>query len=99
MPNSIRALGTEEVRAPWRARWVPWGAVMVLAGLTAGCIPEEEEDPVPPPIRGLVTVTVEETSDTTVRRYPGVMEPGEVNVLSFEVSGRLQKIDLSVGQR
>ncbi|MEL7346202.1 MAG: efflux RND transporter periplasmic adaptor subunit [Pseudomonadota bacterium] len=99
MPNSIGALGTEEVRAPWRARWAPWGAVMVLAGLTAGCIPEEKEEPVPPPIRGLVTVTVEETSDTTVRRYPGVMEPGEVNVLSFEVSGRLQKIDLSVGQR
>ncbi|MEM8878119.1 MAG: efflux RND transporter periplasmic adaptor subunit [Pseudomonadota bacterium] len=37
--------------------------------------------------------------ESTVRRYPGVLEPGEVNVLSFEVGGKLGRLDLSVGER
>lgn len=50
-------------------------------------------------MRGLVTQTIEEVERSIVRRYPGVLEPGEVNVLSFEVSGRLGRIELDVGQR
>lgn len=34
-----------------------------------------------------------------MRRYPGVLEPGEVNVLSFEVGGRLGRLGLDAGQR
>lgn len=66
----------------------------------AGCFPEEEEGADhTPPVRGLITVLVEESQQTTVRRYPGVLEPGEINVLSFEVGGRLGRIGLDVGER
>ncbi|MEL6767961.1 MAG: efflux RND transporter periplasmic adaptor subunit [Pseudomonadota bacterium] len=75
-------------------------AVTILSlGLVAGCLPEETEERSEPPVRGLVTEVVEDIERTTVRRYPGVLEPGEVNVLSFEVSGRLGRLMLDVGQR
>ena len=71
----------------------------VAALLLSACFPDEEAPPDPPPVRGLVTMLVHEVEDTTVRRYPGVLEPGEVNVLSFEVGGRLGRLALDVGQR
>ncbi|MEM9784076.1 MAG: efflux RND transporter periplasmic adaptor subunit [Pseudomonadota bacterium] len=42
---------------------------------------------------------VEEFEETVVRRYPGVLEPGEVNVLAFEVGGRMGRMTLDVGER
>ena len=63
------------------------------------CTPEAEEEPLPPPIRGLVTKVVEHEAAVNVRRYPGVLQPGEVNVLSFEVGGRVGRLNLVVGQR
>ncbi|MEO0682207.1 MAG: efflux RND transporter periplasmic adaptor subunit, partial [Pseudomonadota bacterium] len=65
----------------------------------AACFPEEEVVDEDPPIRGLITRTVEATAETTVRRYPGVLEPGEVNVLGFEVGGRLGRVALDVGEQ
>lgn len=64
-----------------------------------GCLPEEDDIPEVAPVRGLVTVTVGAVDDSILRRYPGVLEPGELNTLSFEVGGRLGRIDLSVGER
>ncbi|MEO0822597.1 MAG: efflux RND transporter periplasmic adaptor subunit [Pseudomonadota bacterium] len=77
-------------------------AVLLTATLLlTGCFEEENEDKadIEPPIRGLVTTLVRAVEETTVRRYPGVLEPGEVNILAFEVGGRLGRVDLSVGQR
>lgn len=65
----------------------------------AGCWPENEEASEPAPIRGLVAVSVGATDDSIIRRYPGVLEPGELNNLSFEVGGKLGRLNLSVGQR
>ncbi|MEM7061244.1 MAG: efflux RND transporter periplasmic adaptor subunit [Pseudomonadota bacterium] len=74
-------------------------AILAALGL-AGCLPEDDESQeYTPPVRGLITTLVEETEQTTVRRYPGVLEPGEVNVLSFEVGGRLGRLGLDVGER
>lgn len=74
--------------------------VLALTIILTACFPEEESGlPPEPPIRGLITTLVSASEDTTIRRYPGVLEPGEVNVLSFEVGGKLGRIDLSVGQR
>ncbi|MGB0694327.1 MAG: efflux RND transporter periplasmic adaptor subunit [Rhodospirillaceae bacterium] len=77
-------------------KWITGVVVLSSIALT-GCL-EEDTVAEPPPIRGLVTTLVSDTKETTVRRYPGVIEPGEVNLLSFEVGGRLGRIDLSVGQ-
>ncbi|MEM6944186.1 MAG: efflux RND transporter periplasmic adaptor subunit [Pseudomonadota bacterium] len=72
-------------------------AIMTL--MIAACVPEEEKSEEEAPIRGLVTRLVADIEETTVRRYPGVLEPAEVNPLSFEVGGRLGRLTLDVGQR
>jgi len=51
------------------------------------------------PIRGLITTVVKSAEKTTLRRYPGVLEPKDITSLSFEVAGKLDKLDLTVGQR
>ena len=66
--------------------------------LTA-CQDEGNENSSETPIRGLKTVLIEETEQTTVRRYPSVLQPGSISSLSFEVGGRLQEVNLDVGQR
>lgn len=79
----------------------PMSIFALALGATAllGCIPEGEVEAEDPPVRGLVTTVVSAVEETTVRRYPGVLEPGEVNLLSFEVGGRLGRLTLDVGQR
>ena len=52
-----------------------------------------------PAPRGLKTCTVSDAQQTTVRRYPSVLQPASTTVLSFEVPGRLQRVNLDVGQR
>ena len=47
----------------------------------------------------MITTLVSDAEEVTVRRYPGVLEPGEVNLLSFEVGGRLGRVNLDVGER
>ena len=74
-------------------------SVFALAGLTA-CTPEEQQGTeAEPPVRGLITQLIEETSQSTERKYPGVLEPSEITSLSFEVGGKLSTVDLAVGQR
>ncbi|MEL6202320.1 MAG: efflux RND transporter periplasmic adaptor subunit [Pseudomonadota bacterium] len=58
----------------------------------------EEEAEVEPPIRGLKTHLVENTEQSTVRRFPSVLEPKSLNALSFEVGGKLTEVSLQVGQ-
>jgi len=65
----------------------------------AGCFPDVGHEEQDLPIRGLITEPVADIERSTVRRYPGVLEPGEVNVLSFEVGGRLGRLGLDAGQR
>ncbi len=52
-----------------------------------------------PPVRGLITVEVAASERTIRRRYPGVLEPTDITSLSFETGGRLQEVELEVGQR
>ncbi|MEM7169053.1 MAG: efflux RND transporter periplasmic adaptor subunit [Pseudomonadota bacterium] len=73
--------------------------VLISVPLLFGCLPEDDKTDVAPPVRGLVTALVEDAERTTVRRYPGVMEPGALNVLSFEVGGRMGRLSLDVGER
>lgn len=68
-----------------------------VIGLLAGCgeVAEEAERPV----RGLITTVVGASESATERRYPGVLEPQEIVTLSFMVAGRMEDLNLSVGQR
>ncbi|WP_299831687.1 efflux RND transporter periplasmic adaptor subunit [uncultured Roseobacter sp.] len=70
--------------------------VSVLMALGA-C--KEEEQAGAPPIRGLKTHLVADSKDSTVRRFPAVLEPTSLNTLSFEVAGKLESVTLEVGQR
>ncbi|MBO9436658.1 efflux RND transporter periplasmic adaptor subunit [Ruegeria sp. R13_0] len=72
-----------------------------LALLLAACLPEEDtgQTQQQETVRGLITTLVSDAEDVAVRRYPGVLEPSEVNLLSFEVGGRLGRLSLDVGER
>jgi len=51
------------------------------------------------PVRGLRTVVVRTAESAIERVFPAVLDPAETTDLSFELSGRLQNLNLSVGQR
>lgn len=89
----MRTLWTN--RAAARPRWA---ALCIVAAL-AGCGAAEPEGPTEPPVRGLLTLTVSAADQTTQRRFPGVLEPSDITTLSFNVGGKLERFDLSVGQR
>ena len=71
-------------------------AFSVLTGLLS-CEPEAADESTP--VRGLKTHLVEETEQVTIRRFPTVLEPSELNTLSFEVGGKLGEMRIAVGQR
>lgn len=75
-----------------------WILVLALPLVLAGCFEEEDTD-AEALVRGLKTHLVAETQDATVRRFPSVLEPKSLNVLSFDVSGKLLEVDLQVGER
>jgi RND family efflux transporter MFP subunit len=50
-------------------------------------------------IRGLRAYKVAAQAESRVRRFPSVLQPADVSVLSFEINGQLKAIDLQVGQK
>lgn len=66
---------------------------LILSGCDEGEVPETEEI-----VRGLKTFVVSEAQDSTLRRFPSVLEPSEVSTLSFEIGGAIQEVDLRIGQ-
>ncbi len=43
-------------------------------------------------------MVIEQSQKTAVRRYPSVLEPAELTTLSFEVAGKLETLNVNVGQ-
>ena len=72
--------------------------LLVLIGMLSGCEGENPENIPEQPVRGLKTFLIADTEQTTIRRYPSVLQPGSVSTLSFEISGRLNEVNLDVGQ-
>ncbi|TMM51319.1 efflux RND transporter periplasmic adaptor subunit [Sulfitobacter sabulilitoris] len=70
---------------------------LVILIVIGGC--REEEAAQEPVIRGLKVHEVAEAERSQTRRFPGVLEPSNLTVLSFEIGGRLAEFDLDVGQR
>ncbi|MEO0368985.1 MAG: efflux RND transporter periplasmic adaptor subunit [Pseudomonadota bacterium] len=73
-------------------------ALIAVLMLVTACEETDSTTEAPPPVRGLITTLVEDTGQSLLRRYPGVLEPKEISTLSFEVSGRLGELILTVGQ-
>ena len=71
--------------------------IIFLMFALAACTPESEATD--PPIRGLKTHLIAESKDSTVRRFPAVLEPTSLNTLSFEIAGKLGSVELEVGER
>ena len=70
----------------------------LLAGLSA-CQEQTDSATSEPPVRSLKTIEIRDVEQTTIRRFPSVLQPGSITTLSFEISGRLKEITLDVGQQ
>jgi RND family efflux transporter MFP subunit len=73
--------------------------LLVFTFVLAGCWEDDAERIVDAPLRGLKTHLVAASADSTLRRFPSVLEPTSLNVLSFDLGGKLNEINLQVGQR
>ena len=69
---------------------------VVLFGLQ-GCGEKKEE--AKDSIRGLRAYKVSERAESRVRRFPSILQPADISVLSFEVAGQLKAINLQAGQK
>ncbi|WP_395173981.1 efflux RND transporter periplasmic adaptor subunit [Roseibium alexandrii] len=77
-----------------------WFLPAVLGIAVTACNPQQDTtNNEPPPIRGLLTQEIQESTGTTERKFPGVLEPSSITSLSFKVGGKLGPVDLAVGQR
>jgi RND family efflux transporter MFP subunit len=50
-------------------------------------------------VRGLRTYKVAARAESRVRRFPSILQPADLSVLSFEIAGQLKAINLQVGQK
>ena len=50
-------------------------------------------------VRGLRAYKVSARAESRVRRFPSILQPADISVLSFEISGQLKAINLQVGQK
>ncbi|WP_037036598.1 efflux RND transporter periplasmic adaptor subunit [Pseudovibrio sp. JE062] len=75
------------------------GKILVLLATLAlvGC-QENTTDPIEPKARPLKTYLVKERPVYSLRSFPSVLEPAELNALSFEIGGTLKPLDLTIGQ-
>ena len=50
-------------------------------------------------VRGLRAYKVAARAESRVRRFPSILQPADVSLLSFEISGQLKAVNLQVGQK
>ncbi len=73
-------------------------ALILILPLTACGEDKEASSGAEPVLRGLKTIVVKDTERTTTRKYPSVLQPSSISTLSFEIAGKLEQINLDVGQ-
>src|ERR1700686_2226327 len=74
----------------------PTVCLVVLFALEGCSKKEEAKDQ---PVRGLRGYKVSERAENRVRRFPSILQPADVSVLSFEIAGQLKAINLQAGQK
>ncbi|MBD0865390.1 MAG: efflux RND transporter periplasmic adaptor subunit [Rhodobacteraceae bacterium] len=69
--------------------------------LLAACLPEDDDDTEEANVtpRAVKTLVAEARPAVQLRRFPSVLEPPQLVSLSFEVGGRVEEVDLRVGQQ
>ena len=74
--------------------------VLALCCIALSSCQEEKSDASSskPAVRGLKTVLVSDNERSIRRRFPSVLQPSELSTIAFKSGGRLQTIDLKVGQ-
>lgn len=72
-------------------------STLAIVLFIAGCGKQDIES-APEPVRGLKTLLIDHQENSSLRRYPSVLQPSESTELSFQVSGKLGENNLSVGQ-
>ena len=72
-------------------------AVVLLVGVQ-GCSDKKQEAS-EQPVRGLRAYKVSATAESRVRRFPSVLQPADVSLLSFEIAGQLKAVSLEAGQK
>jgi RND family efflux transporter MFP subunit len=60
---------------------------------------EKKQEAAEQSVRGLRAYKVAAKTESRVRRFPSVLQPADVSVLSFEIAGQLKAISLEVGQK
>ncbi len=72
---------------------------LCLSIALVACQSEDNADQNSTPIvRGLKVVEVQHVEETTIRRFPSVLQPAEVTTASFEIGGKMGPLELKVGQ-
>lgn len=80
-------------------RWSSWLLIclpLVLALQNCGQKQEAANEQI---VRGLRAYKVAARAESRVRRFPSILQPADVSVLSFEISGQLKAVTLQVGQK
>jgi multidrug efflux pump subunit AcrA (membrane-fusion protein) len=72
-------------------------SAVLVAGLQ-GC-GDKKQEATEQPVRGLRAYKVAAKAESRVRRFPSVLQPADVSSLSFEISGQLKAVTLTVGQK
>lgn len=75
--------------------WVAAGIAFLLALQACSRMEQADEQPV----RGLRAYKVSATADSRVRRFPSVLQPADLSILSFEIPGQLKAVTLEAGQK
>jgi len=51
------------------------------------------------PVRGLRAFKVSATAESRIRRFPSVLQPADISLMSVEIAGQLKEINLEAGQK
>jgi RND family efflux transporter MFP subunit len=60
---------------------------------------EKKEEAKEELVRGLRAYKVATRAESRIRRFPSILQPADVSVLSFEIAGQLKAVNLQVGQK
>jgi RND family efflux transporter MFP subunit len=71
--------------------------LVVLFGLQ-NCS-EKQKEATDQLVRGLRAYKVSARAESRIRRFPSILQPADVSVLSFEITGQLKAINLQAGQK